>query len=221
MKTMVIAPHADDEVLGCAGTLLKRKAEGNQVACIIMTQISQIEGNNKSLISKKNEEVKNVASLMEFDLLKIMNFSPSTLDRLGYDSIIKSLKDIIVSFEPNELLLPHFSDAHSDHRVIFEACLSFCKWFRYPSIKKIMMYETLSETEFGINIYKPFIPNYFVNISQFFKKKLEVCSYYESEIGCFPFPRSKKAISALALLRGATSGYEAAEAFQIIKILED
>ena len=33
MKTIVIAPHPDDEVLGVGGTLMRRKAEGEKMAC--------------------------------------------------------------------------------------------------------------------------------------------------------------------------------------------
>jgi len=39
---------------------------------------------------------------------------------------------------------------------------------------------------------------------------------YESETGEFPFPRSEKTIRALAALRGSQSGFDAAEAFELV-----
>ena len=40
---------------------------------------------------------------------------------------------------------------------------------------------------------------------------------YVSEVGEFPFPRSHESIRALAILRGSASGYNAAEAFELLR----
>jgi LmbE family N-acetylglucosaminyl deacetylase len=64
---------------------------------------------------------------------------------------------------------------------------------------------------------KPFQPNFFVNISEYLEKKIEILNTYESEVGTFPFPRSEKSVRALASYRGATAGVEAAEAFMLLK----
>jgi len=83
------------------------------------------------------------------------------------------------------------------------------------------MYECISETEFAPQLHeKVFIPNYFVDISDFFKKKLKIMQVYESELGEHPFPRSLRNIEALATFRGASVGVEYAESFQIIKIID-
>ena len=79
------------------------------------------------------------------------------------------------------------------------------------------MYECISETEFApALIEKVFLPNYFVNISDYIDKKLKIMTIYNSEIGKHPFPRSLKNIEALSIYRGATSGFYNAEAFQLI-----
>ena len=83
------------------------------------------------------------------------------------------------------------------------------------------MYECISETEFAPQLHeKVFIPNYFVDISDFFKQKLKIMQVYESELGVHPFPRSGRNIEALATFRGASVGVEYAESFQIIKIID-
>ena len=106
---------------------------------------------------------------------------------------------------------------HTDHRIVFDAVIACTKWFRYPSVKRVLAYETLSETDFSLNTNGRFYPNYFINISGYLEKKIELMSIYISEIAKFPFPRSYEAIRALATLRGAASGYIAAEAFQLLK----
>ena len=80
------------------------------------------------------------------------------------------------------------------------------------------MMETLSETEFSPPIKKDiFIPNTFVDITKFIDKKIQIMSFYKSEIKKHPFPRSKKNIKALANFRGATSGLKFAESFMLLK----
>ena len=113
------------------------------------------------------------------------------------------------------------SDAHSDHRVVFDAVMSCTKSFRYPYVKKVLMYECLSETEFApILPERVFQPNYFVDISDFIGNKIEIMKIFESELGEHPFPRSIKNIESLAIYRGATVGVNFAEAFQLIKYID-
>jgi LmbE family N-acetylglucosaminyl deacetylase len=83
------------------------------------------------------------------------------------------------------------------------------------------MYETISETEFAPALAeKAFVPNYFVDITDFFRKKVELATIYESEFGEHPFPRSVRNLEALATFRGASCGVEYAEAFQLIKWID-
>ena len=80
------------------------------------------------------------------------------------------------------------------------------------------MYECISETEFAPALpEKIFQPNCFVNITEQIEKKIEIMNIYKSEMGQHPFPRSERNIRALATFRGAMSGVEYAEAFQILK----
>jgi LmbE family N-acetylglucosaminyl deacetylase len=83
------------------------------------------------------------------------------------------------------------------------------------------MYECISETEFAPALpEKVFQPNYFVDITDFFEKKLEIMRIYKSEMGEHPFPRSEENIKALATFRGATAGVRFAESFQLVKYIE-
>ncbi len=65
-----------------------------------------------------------------------------------------------------------------------------------------------------------FIPNVFVDISEFFEKKIEIMKVFESEIAPHPFPRSERNLRALATLRGAISGCEYAESFMLLKDIQ-
>ena len=80
--------------------------------------------------------------------------------------------------------------------------------------------ETISETDFSAPfIQNQFIPNYFVDISSFLKKKIEIMNIYESEIGLHPFPRCVDNIVSLSKLRGSQAGVSNAEAFMCLKYI--
>ena len=80
------------------------------------------------------------------------------------------------------------------------------------------MMETLSETEFAISTKEDsFIPNVFIDISNYIDKKIDIMKVFESEIGDHPFPRSDRNIKALATYRGASSNCNYAESFMLLK----
>ncbi len=220
MKTIVVAPHPDDEVLGVGGTLLRRKAEGAKVAWLIVTTISVEWGWSEEKVRQRADEINRVRELFGFDEVFMLNFPTTQLDRVPMSDLVTAFSDIFKSFEPEEVFVPHSSDVHTDHRVVFDAVASCTKWFRYPSIKRILAYETLSETDFSLGGGECFRPNVFINISPFIKEKLRAMGIYSSEVGAFPFPRSNEAIQSLASLRGAASGCVAAEAFMLLKEIE-
>ncbi len=220
MKKLVIAPHPDDEVLGCGGYLLKSKSNQDEIGWLIVTGIKEEDGWSLEKVNSRKEEIGKVRKRfgISHDNVYILNLSATKLDRYPMSELVKLICNVINDFKPEEILLPHPGDIHSDHKVVFEASLSSTKWFRYPFIKRILTYETISETEFGSDPrYLAFKPNIFVDISNFLNEKLDIMRIYESEIGNFPFPRSIDSITYQAKLRGSQSGFKAAEAFFLIK----
>jgi LmbE family N-acetylglucosaminyl deacetylase len=217
MKTIIIAPHPDDEVLGAAGTLLRRKAEGSVVAWLIATSISTMNGFSDEKVNQRSDEIKRVAELFEFDAVFELNFPTTQLDRIPMSDLVTAISNIFKCFEPSEVFVPHPADVHTDHGIVFNAVAGCTKWFRYPSVKRVLAYETLSETDFGLGTAQGFRPNVFVDIERYIEDKLRAMDIYASEMGAFPFPRSHEAIRALATLRGVASGFKAAEAFELLR----
>ena len=217
MKTIIIAPHPDDEVLGVGGTLLRRKAEGAKVAWLIVTAISVQSGWSEEKVKQRADEIKRITKLFGFDEVFTLNFPTAQLDRVPMSDLVAGISVAFRSFKPEEVFVPHPSDVHTDHRDVFDAAASCTKWFRCPSVKRVLAYETLSETDFGLGTDQGFRPNVFVDIEPFLDDKLRAMDIYESELGVFPFPRSHEAIRALAALHGAASGFKAAEAFELLR----
>ena len=217
-KVLIIAVHPDDETLGCGGTLLKHKINGDEIHWVIATDIKESEGFKKEVIIKREQEIDEVKSLYDFNSLHYLKLSTMRVDEYNMSDLISRFSNVINEVKPNIIYLPFKSDVHSDHRKIFEAAYSCTKSFRYPFIKKIYMMETLSETEFAPSTKEDtFIPNVFVDISEFMEKKIEIMKLFESEIAEHPFPRSERNLRALGTVRGATAGCVYAESFLLLK----
>lgn len=217
MKSIVIAPHPDDEVLGVGGTLLRRKAEGAELSWLIVSKISVETGFSLEQVRNREDEINRISELFGFDSVFQLNFPTTQLDQVPMRDLVSAISNVFKKFLPEEIFLPHFTDVHTDHRKVFDAVISCAKWFRYSSIKRILSYETLSETEFGLGMKSGFSPNVYINIEDYLENKLQIMDVYKSELGDFPFPRSHEAIRALAAWRGIASGFRAAEAFELLR----
>jgi len=217
-KVLVIAVHPDDETLACGGTLLKHKSNNDKIHWLIATDIKESEGFKKSTVEKRKNEINKVENLFNFDSVSKLGLSTTKVDDYSMNSLIEKISSVINKIRPDIIYLPFKGDIHTDHKKIFNAAYSCTKSFRYPFIKKIYMMETLSETDFSLNIKdESFMPNTFVDISDFMDKKIEIMNLYDGELGDHPFPRSVKNIKALATYRGATAGCDYAESFMLIK----
>lgn len=217
MKSIVIAPHPDDEVLGVGGTLLRRKSDGGEIAWVVVTSISTDDGWPLEKVQNRTKELQKVAQFFKFDHVYELNLPSTQLDQIPMGTLVKKISRIFDEFRPQEVFIPHAGDVHTDHQVIFRAMASCVKWFRHPYVQRVLAYETLSETDFCLNPSEYFRPNFYVNIESQFDQKLQALQIYASEISLSPFPRSCEAIQALATIRGAAAGFRYAEAFELLR----
>ena len=218
-KYLIVATHPDDETFGAGGLMLRKKAENNEIYVLNMTHMDVNYGYNQDKITQRNKEINEMISSYHLDGYYNLKLKPAGLDEYAAGDIISKISSIINDIQPNVIVLPYSKDVHSDHRVTFELCYSCTKNFRYPYIKKILMMETPSETDFAI-YEDAFKPNYFVDISNYIDKKVEIAKIYKSEIGEHPFPRSERNIRAYGTIRGAVISACSAEAFVLLKEIE-
>ena len=213
-----IAPHPDDETLGCGGLLLRAKALGAKIYWAIITEVKGKGSEINEFRKLRDTEISKVASFYNFDAVYELKFESAGLCSRAQLKLIPQLTKIIHETKCSHLLVPYRNDIHSDHKIVHDAALSASKSFRSKSIVEILMYETLSETDFSIRYDDPgFKPNVFINIEDYLKDKIKILSLYKSEIHPLPFPRSIAAIEALATLRGVQANVSAAEAFISLK----
>lgn len=214
MHILVIAPHPDDEVLGCGGTIAKHVKNGDSVYLCIVTKAYTPDWSEDFLITRKNE-IKNATKILGIKKTYFLNFKTVQLDTIPQKDINESISGVINDVLPDIVYIPHKGDLNKDHRLIFESSLVSMRPIKHK-IKKILSYEILSETDWGMPI-EPFIPTVYINVSQFIDQKINAMKEYKSEIKKEPHPRSLKIIKSLAIKRGSECGVDYAEAFILIR----
>ena len=215
---LVIAPHPDDETLGCGGTLLRHIDEGDKVYWLICTTITQKLGYSIDRLNLRQNEISDVFMSYGFVGYKQLSFITTELDLVSKRKLVIEISKYVHEVKPHTIYIPYRNDVHTDHAQVFDASIACTKSFRYPFVRKVCVYETLSETEFGMRTDDPgFKPNMWVNISDYLDRKIEIMNIFESELGEHPFPRSESCIQAKALLHGTIASCKYAESFIQIK----
>ena len=123
MKTLIVAPHPDDELLGCGGTILRRVAEGGTVAWLLMTAITKEAGWAVEKIQQRAAEIDRVRNGLDVapHHLYELGFPTVELDRISMSLLVKRISEVFSDFQPDEVLLPYPDDVNSDDWVTFKA----------------------------------------------------------------------------------------------------
>lgn len=224
-KILVIAPHADDEVLGCGGTIKKKASEGDEVYVLVMTNahVGAPELFSEDLINCVRGEALEAHSLLGVKQTVFFDFPAPALDQYPSYKMSSKIMEVLREFSIDTVYLPHNGDIHKDHQMVFDAGLVACRPNVDRGVKRIYVYETVSETEWGIpRASSAFIPVLFETLSEDdFEFKLSAMKCFESQLKNFPASRSLETIEALAKVRGATINTSRAEAFMIIREIQD
>lgn len=218
MNILVVSPHPDDETLGAGGTICRYVDEGHDVFWLNVSTMKNSGLFAENVMQHREKQIKDVVKFYGIKKYYQLDFPTTKLEEIETSQAIGKISKIISEVKPEIIILPDYNDAHSDHKYVFDWCYACTKTFRYPYIKQVLTMEILSETDFG-RPENPFLPNYYVDISNYMNDKLEALKIYDTELGEPPFPRSLKNVEALANLRGATAGVMYAEAFRLIKYI--
>jgi LmbE family N-acetylglucosaminyl deacetylase len=215
-KILVIAPHPDDEVLGCGGTIAKYANNGDEVHLCIATKAYVPDWSEETIINDA-KEIADSTKILGVKETYVLNFPVVKLDTIPQKDINHAISKIIKEIDPDVVFVPFKGDLNNDHKIIFESCLVALRPMDNRN-RKILVYETLSETEWGYA--EQFVPNFYVDISETLNKKIDAMKAYAKEIKEYPHPRSIEIIEALAKKRGSEVCLKYAEAFCLIREVE-
>jgi LmbE family N-acetylglucosaminyl deacetylase len=225
MKTLIIAAHPDDEVLGCGGTIARLAQEGHQVHIAILgegitSRYAQRKQADQSLVQALNARSQQVAELLGARDLFRYNLPDNRFDTVPLLDIVKIIEELVEQLTPQVIYTQHGGDLNVDHTQVYRATLTATRPMARGSVKALYAYEVASSTEWAFQKLSPvFRPNVFMDISNTLELKLQAMQLYESEARPFPHPRSLEALRAIAHRWGSVAGLEAAEAFELVRFV--
>lgn len=222
-KLLVISPHPDDEIIGCAGLIQRVKQEGGQVFLLFFTvaDTKDFSASGLSTEAERKDEIQKVADLFGYDAFDVAFPGDKyhlQLDTVSQKNLINSIeRESKVSLEkikPDIIAFPTESSYNQDHRAVAKATIAALrpapsKFKHLPPLT--LIYEEPADN--WSNISKS-SPNFFIPLTEeMINKKEQGLRLYSSQYRESPSIRSAEAINALAILRGAECGQKYAEAF--------
>jgi LmbE family N-acetylglucosaminyl deacetylase len=201
-KVLIIAPHADDEVLGVGGTIDKFYKEGHEIHLIIC--------------SKRKSDLPEYTEITDgrFESVTYMNFQDESLN-MSVNLLIKYIENVYNEIIPDIIFIPNKDDFNLDHKAVYEACEVVLRRFQDNPPEMVLMYEVPSSTTQSFN--NNFKCNYYITLNE--ENVMNKVGYfleYTGEVRKFPNPRSNKGIHTYAHFRGMECNSEYAEGFNLI-----
>ncbi|MDN5787605.1 PIG-L deacetylase family protein [Pseudorhodobacter sp.] len=224
-NVLAIVAHADDEALGCAGTLARHSDAGDRVHVIFVAdgvgaREAGMAPDPDDLAARKAAACQAVQILGGQKPL-FLDLPDNQLDTLPLLSVIKAIHAAASPLVPQVIYTHHSGDLNIDHRIVAEAVLTAFRPQPDDCVAEIYGFENLSSTEwrFGAGA-NAFLPQKFVNITATLQRKLAALEAYAMEMRSAPHARSYQTVRALAQYRGGSVGVDAAEAFHIYRQIE-
>jgi len=211
MNILVLAAHPDDEAIGMGGTIKKLSKKNNIHLCVLTEGVSA-QYNDKKMILERRNACKKSGKILGISNYTFLDFPDMKLDSVSHLEINRELEKIIKKFNPKIVYTTSKHDINKDHQIVFESTLVVTRP-QSSNVKQVFSYETA-----GMTITQ-FLPTVFEDISKEFKYKIKSFRMYKSELRPFPHSRSLKAIENLAIQRGIESGTKKAEAFELIRVV--
>ncbi|MBK1812712.1 PIG-L family deacetylase [Clostridium sp. YIM B02505] len=209
-KLLVLSPHADDETLGCGGLISKLKS----------TNVHIVEFTIGSDVRKKEfEKIMELCQIENFEILYDDQYHLK-LDLIPMFELVNKVESVIERVRPQVVAIP-FPSFNQDHAIVYNCCMTALrsrkKKFFMPEIVIVYEYPQVN----WITNVQMFKPNLYVDISKQLHKKVEMLGMYESQMGDEDYAVSKNGVISMAKYRGKEVSVEAAEAYEIKRLIID
>jgi LmbE family N-acetylglucosaminyl deacetylase len=224
-SVLIVAAHPDDEILGCGGTMARLANEGAEIRIAILAEgmtsrYQQRDQANQKDLSHLHGNAQQAADTVRAKEPVLCKLPDNRLDTVPLLDVVKLVEDLIEKFKPSVIYTHHSGDLNVDHGVVNRAVLTATRPIPGQPVREIYAFEVPSSTEWAFQRLEPtFRPNVFVDISTTLDTKVSALACYDTETRKFPHPRSPEAIRAIAMRWGSVAGFQAAEAFELIRSL--
>lgn len=211
---LVIAPHGLDEALGCGGAMARHADCGDLVHVLILF------GDGTGRDAARRAAAAKSAQILGARPPRFAGFPENRSDTLPLLEIIGAIERRASEVKPEVVYVSHGGNLNIDHQSAFRAAMTALRPVPGSSVRAIYAYEILSSTDWAPRgPGAPFFPTRFVDISGSLERKLAALAAYGDEMRPAPHARSMENTRALAAQRGATVGFAAGEAFEVVREL--
>ena len=219
-RVLVFAAHPDDEVLGMGGTIAVHVERGDHVRVVVVTDGSstQYPGDSETRLRKEEEALRAAAELGVMDYVHLA-LPDMRLDTLPHVEVNRVVEEHVGDVAPELVYTPH-PDVNLDHRRLFDSVAVATRPVPGQSVRRLLTYAPTSSTEWTPAPLNWFVPNWFVDVTSTFERKLAAFAEYGTEARPYPHPRSERALRAAGEFYGASCGCEHAEPFVLVRALE-
>ena len=217
---LVVAAHSDDEAIGCSGTMAKHVSAGDHVHVLFMTDGVGSRNGDASEVNNRLSSAKKAAEIIGSASMQNLSFPDNQMDTVPLLLLTQAIEKEIVRIQPSVIYTHHVGDLNIDHQATHRAVMTACRPQPGFCVKEIYAFEVLSSTEWQTPGLLPFVPNVFVDISDHLEKKIATINAYSEEMREIPHSRSIENLIALARHRGGAVGVGAAEAFMLIRAIQ-
>lgn len=217
----VIAAHPDDEALGAGGAMALHAARGDSVHPVFLADGVGARGGDAAAAKRRESAAQRAAKALGAAEPRFLGLPDNRLDSVPLLEVVQRIEEIIREVQPSVVYTHHSGDLNIDHLVCNRAVLTACRPLPHCRVRRIYAMEIVSSTEWGIPVHSDaFVPTRFVDITTTLAVKQRAVEAYAEEMREFPHPRSYQLVDALARVRGATVGLQAAEAFVVLREID-
>lgn len=224
-RALVLAPHADDEVLGAGGWICRAAACGWAVHVLFATISgfrSVPRGDHPETTARVAEAEAALARMgvSGYDALFLGEEKHLRLDTVPRTELTGFVERALAEHQPSVVILPTRAHYHQDHRAFAEAAIAALRPMpagRWPIPELVLAYGHTAAGWGGSGYH--FQPSAFADITAFIDQKLEALACYESQLCPPPHPRSLLGLRAHAATWGAYAGCAYAEPFECLRLL--
>ena len=171
-NVLVLAPHPDDDIIGCGGTLRIYRQAGTEVTVVYMTdgrKGSFGTYDEEDLVLLRKDEAKRAAGIIGIDRLIFLDGKDSELSSTV--DALKKMSDILNDLKPDAVFLPFLLDNHPDHMATNDIFVEASKIYS----SDIMCY--------GYEVWTPLtIPNCIVDITETISIKMTALGEHKSQM---------------------------------------
>jgi len=204
MRIVCYCAYADDLVLGAGGYLARLAAEEeNQVTAVFATDGLM----HPPKYTDTREWAKTACETLGIKEVKWLNLQNQRFD--SYAMIDINQRYEALELKPDLLLTNSSNQLNKDHRIIHESAQVVTR-----PLEKHVNVLSFEATPWRVD---PFIPQFYVNITETLDQKIKAMEAFKSEVRQWPHPRSGKAIKTIAAYWGMHAGYEYAEPFKVVQ----